>query len=106
MNLSSASSGSAGCSGTSLITTSNGSMLNATYDSTLGAVIYDVCVQPNSWLAIGYGTSMTNTDMVWWSANDAASEQRDLYSTGHKTPSTDAVNAYTTTFTVNADGSV
>ena len=81
-------------------------MLNATYDSTLGAVIYDVCVQPNSWLAIGYGTSMTNTDMVWWSANDAASEQRDLYSTGHKTPSTDAVNAYTTTFTVNADGSV
>jgi hypothetical protein len=44
-------------------------MLNATYDSTLQVVIYDVCVQPNSYMAIGYGTSMTDTDMVYWGAN-------------------------------------
>ena len=98
--------GSPSCSGASLLSTSNGSLLNATYDSTLDAVVYDVCVQPNSWLAVGYGTSMTNTDMVWWSANGDASEQLDLYSTGHKKPATDAVNSYNTTFTVNEDGSV
>ena len=48
-------------------------MLNATYDTTMGMVVYDVCVQPDSYLAIGYGTSMTDTDMVWWSANGLTS---------------------------------
>jgi hypothetical protein len=57
-------------------------------------------------MAVGYGTTMTNTDMVWWSANTTSSQQLDLYSTGETTPTTDAVNAYNTTFIINSDNSV
>ena len=42
---------------------------------------------------------MTNTDMVVWRANGGSSVQEDKYSTGTNTPSDDAPNAYTTTFT-------
>ena len=59
-----------------------------------------------SWVAIGYGSTMTNTDMVQWSANGASSSQADLYGTGDSYPNTDPNNAYTTTFTVNPDSSV
>jgi hypothetical protein len=69
-------------------------------------VQYDVIVMPNSYIAIGYGNSMTNTDMCYWGANGASSLQEDLYSTSESFPSIDAVNAYTTTFEVLTDGSV
>jgi hypothetical protein len=36
-------------------------------------VEYNAIVMPNTYLAIGYGTSMTNTDMVYWGANDTSS---------------------------------
>jgi len=95
-----------GCVGTSDVMTSNGSLLNVTYDSANNVVVYNVCVQPNSWLAVGYGTSMTNTDMVWWSANTTSSQQLDLYSTGETTPLIDPVNCYNTTYNINLDNSV
>lgn len=94
----------AGCIGTSLLL-NHGSMLNATYDAINDVIVYDVCVQPNTWFAIGYGSSMTNTDMVWWSGNGTYSSQLDLYSTGTTTPNIDPVNYYNTTWMVNGDGS-
>ena len=72
--------------------------LYANYDSNLGLVQYDVFVAQNSYVAIGYGTSMTNTDMVYWANNGSSSVQEDMYSTTNKTPSFDAVNSYQTTF--------
>ena len=48
-----------------------------------------------SYLAFGYGDSMTDTDMVSWIANGAFSAQTDLYSTGHHTPAT-VTNSYVT----------
>jgi hypothetical protein len=59
-----------------------------------------------SYIAIGYGTAMANTDMCYWGANGSGSLQQDLWSTGNKQPTVDAVNAYTTSFVVNADNSV
>jgi len=93
------------CSGTYTLKTSNGG-LNYSYDSATNSVVYDVCVNANTYLSIGYGSSMTNTDMVYWGANGASSQVLDLWSTGHSTPSTDNPSAYTSTFTVNSDGSV
>jgi hypothetical protein len=84
----------------------NGSTLYAVYDSTNNVVIYNVVVMPGTYLAIGYGTSMTNTDMAFWGANGASSVMYDMYSTGHTKPAIDTVNSYTTTFNVLANGSV
>jgi hypothetical protein len=44
-------------------------------------VQYQVLLMPNSWLGIGYGSSMTNTDMSVWESNGASSIQNDCYST-------------------------
>lgn len=69
-------------------------------------MVYDVFVVANSWIAIGYGSSMTNTDMVWWSnGGETNLQQTDLYGTGHVTPSVDPVNAYTTTMSFNTTDS-
>lgn len=89
-----------------LISLPNGSQLSASYDATNDVVVYDVLVMAQSYLAIGYGTSMTNTDMCYWGSNGASSLQEDLWSTGNTAPTVDAVNEYTTTFVVNADNSV
>jgi DOMON domain len=66
--------------------------------------VYDVMVMQNTYLAIGYGTSMTNTDMAFWGANGAQSVMNELYGTGHTKPSVDATNAYNTTLEVLPNG--
>ena len=48
-------------------------------------------VPTNSYLALGYGTGMTNTDSVMFTGNGAV---KDLYSTANTTPSIDSSNAY------------
>lgn len=89
----------AGAYGTPLLTMPNGSTLYAFYDTTNLVVQYDVIVMNNTYLAIGYGTSMTDTDMIYWGANGASSVQQNLWATGHSTP-VEQTNAYTTTFEV------
>ena len=66
--------------------------------------MYNANVVFGSYVAVGYGYSMTNTDMCFWSANGATSIQEDLYSTGHSKPAVDLNNAYTTTMSVTATG--
>ena len=94
------------CTGYTSMLTNQGSTLNYTYDPINDVVVYDVCVPDGNWFAIGYGSSMTNTDMVWWSANTTNSTQLDLYSLTTTTPSIDAQNAYTTVWTLMDDNSV
>jgi hypothetical protein len=92
--------------GAPVITLPNGSTLYASYISASSLIQYNVVVMPNTYLAIGYGTSMTNTDMAFWGANGTASVMYDMYSTGNKSPSIDSVNSYNTTFDVLANEAV
>lgn len=48
--------------------------------------MYKPNVVANSYFALGYGTDMTNTDMVAWIANGALSSQEDLYAVTTKKP--------------------
>jgi len=92
--------------GAPVITMPNGSTLYASYNSATSTVQYNAIVMPNTYLAIGYGTTMENTDMAFWGANGADSVMYDMYATGNKLPSIDTVNSYTTTTQVLANGSV
>ena len=65
-------------------------------------VRFIVAVPKNHYVAIGYGVTMTNCDMVAWQANGASSTVLDLYSLNHQTPATDSVNNYVTNFTYNS----
>ena len=62
--------------GQPLVTLPNGSTLYAAWDATNSVVQYDAIVMKNTYMSIGYGTDMTNTDMVFWSANGASSVQQ------------------------------
>ena len=81
------------------VTLANGGTLAVSWDAATSRIKFNVKVKDSSYIAFGWGGSMTNTDMVIWRANGASSVQQDLYSTGKVTPQTDAANAYTTTFT-------
>ena len=45
----------------------------------------------NSWLGIGYGTSMMDVDMFSWHANGASSYARDQKGQGKKLPPADTI---------------
>ena len=66
-----------------------------TYDSSTKLVNYQVVVPDNSYLGLGYGTSMTDTDMVIFQANGESSMVEWAYSTGHSTPTPNTGTCYT-----------
>lgn len=70
-------------------------MLNMT------AARFEATVPNNQYFGIGYGKTMTSTDMVAWQADKDLSKQLDMYSYGRYTPNTDSKNDYVTTFTYN-----
>ena len=82
------------------ITVPNGT-LDFSYDVATAKIVLKAHIKAGSYIAFGWGSTMSNTDMVIWQANGGTSTQLDLYSTGYSTPSTDGVNTYTTTFTDN-----
>ena len=49
-----------------IISLDNGTTFDCKYNTDLQMVQYDVVVAPGSYFAIGYGSSMTDTDMVQW----------------------------------------
>jgi len=53
-------------------------------------VSFRTVMPDNDYFAIGFGSSMTNTDMILWQSNGANSKATDLWSTGHSTPTTDS----------------
>ena len=66
------------------------------------AVIYNVDVLNGSFIAIGYGHSMINTDMVYWGSNGEFFYQQDLHGYNHTKPYVEPYNAYNTTYYYNA----
>lgn len=79
------------------VSVSDGASTKITYNTTMNAIQYVTTVPKGSYFSVGYGNSMTRTDMVVWEANGASSVQIDVYSTNHNTPAT-VTNTYTTTF--------
>lgn len=77
-------------------TASDGSTLSISYLPDTNQIQYLANVTQNSYLAVGYGTDMTNTDMVSWIANAASSTQQDMYSVTEQAPTVLPINSYTT----------
>jgi len=50
--------------------------LYAVYDYINDQVQFDVVLEPNSYLVLGFGSTLTSTDLVYWSANGL---QEDLF---------------------------
>ena len=82
------------------------SELYAFFDAENHQVQYDVLLQPDSYLAIGYGASFENTDVVYWAANGTHGVQQDMFAYSPLAIEADARNAYSTTYQVLADNSV
>ena len=52
-------------------------------------MVFKVELQNNSWLSIGFGATMSNTDMIAWFVNDGEGEVQDLYSVSYSQPKKD-----------------
>ena len=78
-----------------LLSFSDGSSIDISYDSTLNAIAYQATVMQSTYVSVGYGTTMTDINMVAWVADSGNSYQNDLWSTGHTDPTVIA-NDYTT----------
>ena len=57
---------------TQILVLSNGSTLSATSDAE--NITYNASVLKGTYMAIGYGSAMYNTDMVIWAAADTTSD--------------------------------
>jgi hypothetical protein len=82
----------------------NGSTLEAGYSD--NTVTYVASVLPSTWMGIGYGDSMIDTDEVIWAAGAdvGTSTVYDVYSTEDHRPPEDPTNLYTTGTPVLTDG--
>jgi hypothetical protein len=74
--------------------------LYAQYDPVHHQVQYDVIMEPNSYLALGYGKEFANTDVIYWGANGIQGLQEDMYAFSHDEIKHDANNSYVTTYSV------
>ena len=93
-------------------TITTGSEITMSYDSGSQLINIKSKVPANSYFAIGFGSSMTNTDMSYWlnDGTESGSVQQQVYSTGESEPQlyTDSYNCYTTVSSVfdSSDNSV
>ena len=55
-------------------------------------IVFKAVVPDNSWFSIGFGNSMSNTDMIAWHVSDGVGESLDYYSTSHSAPELDSVS--------------
>ena len=51
----------------------NGASVDITWDASTEEVVMTTKVPANTWLGFGWGSSMTETSMIEWSANGADS---------------------------------
>jgi hypothetical protein len=72
---------------------SGGIELDTCYDKNAEELVFKAVIPNNSWFAIGFGPTMTNTDMIAWFADDKIGETRDLWSTSHAAPKIDETNS-------------
>jgi len=62
-------------------------VLDSCYDSQSQELVFRADLPNNSWLSIGFGSSMTNTDMIGWFASSKRGSVKDFWSTENSTPS-------------------
>ena len=51
----------------------DGTTVEISYDPTAKTIVYNVNVTLGTYVAVGYGDSMTDTDMCFWNGNGASS---------------------------------
>ena len=62
------------------------STISMYYDSASDLVNFSAAVAPNSYVAVGFGTSMFDTDMIYWLQNPDTDEWAEVYATGESKP--------------------
>ena len=72
------------------------------FDEEKQKVTYYASVKNKGYLAIGYGTSMTDTNIVIFMADGESSAQTDTWSSGYGPPA-DIQNIYDSTFNFDQD---
>ena len=68
---------------------SEGFELYTCFDVAVNELVFKVELQNNSWLGIGFGSTMTNTDMITWFVEEGEGEVQDLFSKSHSPPRED-----------------
>ena len=69
--------------------------LDACYDRDTQELVFKAVVPNNAWFSIGFGESMTNTDMIGWFVKDKAGSTVDYWSTSHAAPEEDTTSDLT-----------
>ena len=64
-------------------------LLDTCYDQATEDLVFRVVMPQTSWFGIGFGPSMTNTDMITWTTKDGIASVEDQYSYGHSPPRKD-----------------
>ena len=59
------------------------------YDKAANDLVFRVVVPDNSWFSIGFGNTMTNTDMITWSVENETGRTVDYWSTDREKPKED-----------------
>lgn len=67
----------------------SGNAVYLNYDEAFSQIRIHASVKENTYMAIGFGTGMTGTDMVFFKG-DGVKQVTDMWSSGNFTPSTDA----------------
>ena len=55
----------------------------------MNELVFKVELKNNAWLGIGFGATMSNTDMIAWFVNEGKGEVQDLYSVSYSQPKED-----------------
>ena len=69
--------------------------LDACYDRDTQELVFKAVVPNNTWFSIGFGESMTNTDMIGWFVKDKAGSNVDYWSTSQAAPVEDTTSDLT-----------
>lgn len=55
-------------------------LLDTCYDQATEELVFRVVMPPTSWFGIGFGSVMTNTDMITWTTKNGEASVEDQYS--------------------------
>ena len=82
-------------------------LITVSLNTTLNQFTFITTVPNNNWFSLGFGPTMTNTDMILWQANGATgSRTSDMWSRSQSTPVNDTIQNIKSTYVVNTNGSV
>jgi len=83
------------------------SYLTISLNTTINQFTFIATVPNNNYFSIGFGPTMTNTDMILWQANGASgSRVSDMWAVSESTPMNDTSQDLKSSHVVNANGSV